>query len=84
MFYGVSKRARLPKTAEDVLKFREAGEKNGAIDRAAQGPADECGARAPQGRDRLIRAAFFFNLDAQSQAVRRQQKNSPGAKSAKL
>jgi hypothetical protein len=47
MFNGISQRARLPETAEGVLKFREAGEKNGAVDRAAQGPADECGARAP-------------------------------------
>ena len=71
MFNGISQRARLPKTAEGVLEFREAGEKNGAVDRAAQSPADECGASAPQGRDRLIRAADFFNLETHS--MRRHQ-----------
>jgi hypothetical protein len=65
MFNGISQRARLPKTAEGVLKLGESGEKNGSVDRAAQGPADECGARAAQGSDRLVRAADFFNQEAQ-------------------
>jgi hypothetical protein len=63
MFNGVSQRARLPKAAEDVLEFREGIEQNGTVDGTAQRPADECGARAPQGRDRLVRAADFFDLE---------------------
>ena len=82
MFNGVSQRARLPKTAEGVLKFRETSEKNGSVDRAAQGPADECGARAAQGRDRLVRAADFFNLE--SVRRHRNQKIPPRQSCAKL
>jgi hypothetical protein len=63
MFNGVSERARLPKTAEDVLELGEAVEKNGTVDGASQRPADECGACAPPGRDRLVRAADFFYLE---------------------
>ena len=60
----IGQRARLPQPAEDALEFVEAGDRNRAIDRATQAPADECRDGRRRFRDRLPGAGFFLNLDA--------------------
>ena len=64
LFDGIPQGTRLPETAENVLEFREARDEYRTIDRSAQRPADERGARRAEARDGLIRSAFFLDLDA--------------------